>query len=59
VVGAERGLELGLVDREERLGGQVLGRRAVLARAPVLVARGRLKLREALEAEGLCEADDR
>src|SRR5215213_4325231 len=59
VIGAERRLELGLVNREERLRRQVRYGRAVLTRAPVLVARRRLKLREALEAERLREADDR
>ena len=59
VVGRERGLELGLVDREERRVGQVDGALLAVARAPVLVARGRLKLGEALEAERLREPDDR
>ena len=50
VVGGERRLELGLVDREERGAGE-LGAVAVLARAPVLVTRGGLELGEALESK--------
>ena len=40
VVRGQGGLELGLVDREERLGGEVGRGGAVLTRAPVFVARG-------------------
>ena len=57
VVGGDGRLELGLVDRKQRRAGQ-LGGGAVLTRAPVLVTRGGLQLREALEAERLREAHD-
>ena len=49
MVGGERRLELGLVDREERRRRDLGAGAAALAGAPVLVARGRLKLGEALE----------
>src|SRR5207248_11318869 len=55
----QRGLELRLVDREERLRRRGLAHGPNLAGAAVLVAGGRLELREALEAERLGEADDR
>src|SRR4051812_32687185 len=61
VIGRERRLELGLVDREERLRGGGLGGGGATrrSRAPVLLPRGRLQLGEALEAERLREAHDR
>ena len=57
VVGGERRLELGVVQREQRCGGgnSVVG---AVAAAAVLVARGLLQLGEALEAERLREAHD-
>ena len=53
VVGGERRLELGLVDREQRRGVQVGAGGAVVAGAAVLVAGGGLELREAVES-GQC-----
>ena len=63
VVGRDRGLELALVEGEQRLDDRrrprpARGRRALVASA-VLLARGALQLREALEAERLGEAHDR
>jgi hypothetical protein len=58
VVGRQSRLELGLVDREQRLGCEFGGAVAALAAAAVLVARGGLELREAVEAERLRKAHD-
>jgi len=54
VVGAERALELGVIEAEERAGG----RADRGDRRPVLLDRGLLQLRVALEAKRLREADD-
>src|SRR5829696_6225094 len=59
VVRRERGLELRRVEREERRRGKRLHPRlGVLAPAPVLLAGGGLKPREAVEPERLGEAHD-
>src|SRR3954454_2644117 len=60
VIGGQRGLELALVEREQRLGGGRADPAPPTRRvhAPVLVARGALQLGEALEAERLREAHD-
>jgi len=60
VVGRERRLELGLVDREERLGlERIAGGGTAVTGAAILLARRGLKLGESLEAEGLGKAHDR
>ena len=59
VVGGERRLELGVVEREQRRrGGRGVRRRRPAGAAAVLVAGGLLELGEALEAERLREAHD-
>ena len=59
VVGGQRGLELGVVEVEERaVGALALALGAVGGRGPVLLDRRLLKLRVALEAERLGEAHD-